>query len=465
MSKLPPRPPPTSRQTSRAASSSTASSDSTPSTSTIRASPTLRERMATPRSRRLEMERMWSGGEATPPIPLEHYSLAHTLHRPKHILAFPGSGSQYVGMGQFLKQYPAAAQVWDEAEGVMQTFEAWRRSLKLEEMEGEVGELGKMLNESEEARKRETDFKNVVFNGPQDELTKSSNAQPAILITSIAFLRTLESDFSSPVAREASYFLGHSSGEYSAAVASGAISFADGVRLTRLHGLLTSAALSLPSINLSASLDAPPSRLAQMSAIVINAGHSHQEVADVINSISPLPGRKGAEGCVEVASYNSSAQVVLAGSRDGILRASEFLRDAGIASRAADLPVSAPFHCSFMKPAADGMQAALDQIKINSPTAPIVSGLDGTLINTPSSLIRNLVTQISLPVRWSHCLTTLRATDASRLIFLGPGKALANLARRDAAALCVTTVSGEKPDVVSVATDADLEDVRALWEE
>lgn len=110
--------------------------------------------------------------------------------------------------------------------------------------------------------------------------------------------------------------------------------------LQRLHGLLTSSALGLPSISLSASLDAPPARLAQMSALVINPGHSHQEVADVIASIAPLPGRKGAEGSVEVASYNSSAQVVLAGSRDGILRASELLRDLGIASRAADLPVS-----------------------------------------------------------------------------------------------------------------------------
>lgn len=132
-----------------------------------------------------------------------------------------------------------------------------------------------------------------------------------------------------------------------------------------------------------------------------------------------------------------------------------------------------------MKPAADGMQSALDQVTISTSTAPIVSGLDGALvrspcnfcvelhadspglqITTPSSLISNLVTQISGPVRWSHCLATLRATDASRLIFLGPGKALANLARRDATAL-----TDQKADVVSVATDEDLGDMKAMWEE
>ncbi|KAM0755777.1 FabD/lysophospholipase-like protein [Meredithblackwellia eburnea MCA 4105] len=408
------------------------------------------------------MERLWSGGEVSPPIPLEHYTVSRQLQRPKHILAFPGSGSQYVGMGHFLRRYPVAERTWDDAASALDGFESWRRGLRLSDKEGELGLLGRLLDEGSTARDKELPLKQVVFEGPQDQLTRSSNAQPAILITSIAFLRTLEEEYGTPVAREASYFLGHSSGEYSAAVASGAISFADGVRLTRLHGLLTSAALSLPSIGLSSSLDSAPSKLAQMSALVINPGHSHQEVADVIDAISHSRprGLKGAEGSVEVASYNSSAQVVLAGSRDGILRASEVLRERGIASRAADLPVSAPFHCSFMKPAADGMQAALESLNLKAPTAPIVSGLDGTLITTPNSLISNLVAQISLPVRWSYCLATLRASEAERLIFLGPGKALANLARRDA----VAARAEDTFDVQSVATDADLAVVRKLWE-
>lgn len=157
---------PTSRPTPRSASFSPPATPTPSSSSTARLSPTLRERKETPRSRRLEMERLWSGGEASPPIPLEHYSAA-SLQRPKHILAFPGSGSQYVGMGHFLREYPAASKVWDEAEDALAGFESWRKDLRLEDLEGEVGQLGRMLQSGEDARRRETGLKQVVFNGPQ----------------------------------------------------------------------------------------------------------------------------------------------------------------------------------------------------------------------------------------------------------------------------------------------------------
>lgn len=117
------------------------------------------------------MERLWSGGEASPPIPLEHFSVASVLERPKHILVFPGSASQYVGMGHFLKAYPAAGKVWEEAEDVLAGFEEWRRGLHLEDVEGEVGELGRILQDGEEGRKKETPLKTVVFNGPQVRCT------------------------------------------------------------------------------------------------------------------------------------------------------------------------------------------------------------------------------------------------------------------------------------------------------
>ena len=143
-----------------------------------------------PRRNRLEMEALWSGGDFSPPIPLESYKAQTT--RPKHALLFPGSGSQYVQMGYFLRQTPAAQEVWAEAEHALHGFEEWRRGLHLHELPGEAGELGRMLDETEAARSRETRLKDIVFEGPQDELTRSSNAQPAILITSIAFLRALE---------------------------------------------------------------------------------------------------------------------------------------------------------------------------------------------------------------------------------------------------------------------------------
>ncbi|GAA6005736.1 hypothetical protein JCM10207_005317 [Rhodosporidiobolus poonsookiae] len=429
------------------------------------------------RRNRLEMEALWSGGDCSPPIPLESYKAQTT--RPKHALLFPGSGSQYVGMGHFLRKDAAANKVWEEAEDALEGFEDWRRSLRLHEMDGELGELGRMLDATEKKRGKEAQLKEVVFEGPQDELTRSSNAQPAILITSIAFLRALEKEYGIPIASTSSLILGHSSGEYSAAVAAGALSLKDGVRLTRLHGLLTHYALSLPSIGLSPSPDAPPALRGQMSALVLNPGHSHAELTEVIRKIrASRPTQQGSEGTVEVASFNSRTQVVLAGSRDGILRASEVLRELEIASRAADLPVSAPFHCSFMQPAAQGMQAALTSpsIALHTPSSPLVSGLDASLITTPSSLVANLVAQISRPVRWSTCLASLPSQHAvSRFVFLGPGQALANLARRDVKLLKEAEIAAGKrskddgeegvPEVISVATEKDMVQLRERWEE
>ncbi|GAA5870144.1 hypothetical protein JCM3774_002603 [Rhodotorula dairenensis] len=442
-----------------------------------------------PRRNRLEMEALWSGGDFSPPIPLESYKAQTT--RPKHALLFPGSGSQYVQMGYFLRQTPAAQEVWAEAEHALHGFEEWRRGLHLHELPGEAGELGRMLDETEAARSRETRLKDIVFEGPQDELTRSSNAQPAILITSIAFLRTLEKHHKLPLALTSSLILGHSSGEYSAAVAAGALSLVDAVRLTRLHGLLTHYALSLPSIRLSPDYDAPPTHRGQMSALVLNPGHSHADLAEVIRQVRASrtasdddPDNQGCQGTVEVASFNSTTQVVLAGTRDGIMRASEVLCEREIASRAADLPVSAPFHCSFMTPAAAGMQAALSSpsISLHTPSSPLMSGLDASLITTPSSLVSNLVAQISLPVRWSTCLASLPTQhQIRRLVFLGPGQALANLARRDAkllreaekaardgsaaAATAEEADQAKETEVISVATEKDMDRLREIWEE
>ncbi|KAM0793248.1 hypothetical protein ACM66B_000710 [Microbotryomycetes sp. NB124-2] len=402
-----------------------------------------------PRRRRLEMERLWSGGEASPPIPLENYKAKPSKDKPKHALLFPGSGSQYVGMGLFLQNYPAARQVWREANDALEGFEDWARQLKLDQRDGELGQLGKIFQQETKQRLTQPPLQEVVFKGPQERLTRSTNAQPAILITSMGFLRTLEQDFHIPVASTASAILGHSSGEYSAAVAAGALEFADAVRLIRLHGLLTSYTLSLPTIGLSYKPDAPDAIRGQMSALVINPGHTHEEVTKIIKTIrESRASLDQSAGTVEVASFNSSAQLVLAGSREGIMRASEYLRDNGIASRAADLPVSAPFHCSFMKPAADGMRAALRTVDVKDPVVPVVSCLDGTLIKSADDLITQLVAQIRLPVRWSQSLDNLeQQANVSRLIFLGPGKALANLARKD---------ESVKSDVLSVATEADM---------
>lgn len=134
--------------------------------STAAAAPLETPPQRPPRSRenRLEMERLWSGGDFSPPIPVESYKTQTT--RPSTALLYPGSGSQYVGMGAFLREGAGAA-VWEEAEEALETFEAWRRGLRLHEMEGELGELGRILDSTEEARSREDSLRKIVFEGPQ----------------------------------------------------------------------------------------------------------------------------------------------------------------------------------------------------------------------------------------------------------------------------------------------------------
>ena len=192
----------------------------------------------------------------------------------------------------------------------------------------------------------------------QDELTRSSNAQPAICVTSIALLRVLEQEFGVPISSTCTHFAGHSSGEYSACVASGVISFTEGVNLTRLHGLLTSRTLQLSSLKSYSEYDANDEERAQMSALVLQAGRNVDEVQRVLAKVREK--YKGNSGMVEIASYNSvsakrirrlrsvsltsvsavqSTQLVLSGSRAGVLRACEKLEDKQIAARAADLPV------------------------------------------------------------------------------------------------------------------------------
>lgn len=441
---------------------------------------------ATPRARRLEMEAMWSGGEASPPIPRTHYRTVPSVvpHPKPHALLLPGIGAAYVGMASFLDGYKPAQEVWAEAQDALDGFEDWRRGLKLEHREGELGLLGRTLAESEGARERHKGLRRSVYEGPQDELIQPAISQPAILVTSIAFLRTLENEFGTPLARSASAILGHSSGEYAAAVAAESLSLHSATRLTRLHGLLTTAALSLPSINLDAPSPDSPHR-AQMSALVLKPAATHRQVTEVVNLVNG--GRKTGKGCqgwVEVASYNSAGQVVLAGSREGILSASEILRDLDLASHAADLPVSAPFHCSFLAPAAEGMQVALANTPVADPAATLLSSLDGTALSSAADVADALVAQITAPVQWAQALASLGPRlGVERLVFLGPGKALANLAKRDigrqrdeggfpsrreagegAGGWPTRETEGQQPmEVVSVATEADLGRVGEMW--
>ena len=219
-------------------------------------------------------------------------------------------------------------------------FESWRKNLALHE-EPALAKLDLLSWPSWMQERPADQLRKIVFGGAQDQLTRSSNAQPAILITSMAFLRVLETEYGTPVSSMASIFAGHSSGEYSAAVASGAFSFADGVRLTRLHGLLTSRVLYTSDLLPFTATDAPRHIRAQMSAIMVTPGRTHDEVREVVETMA-----KEQDLRVEIASYNSSTQVILSGTRKGILLVTAALHDRGLACHGADLPVHAPFHCS-----------------------------------------------------------------------------------------------------------------------
>lgn len=219
-------------------------------------------------------------------------------------------------------------------------FEEWRKGLRLHELP-ELEHLDLLNWKTWQTERSETELQRIVMNGPQNELTRSSNAQPAITITSHALLRVLEKDYGIPLSSRASFFAGHSSGEYSAAIASRSISFKEGVKLTRLHGLLTSRTLQLSSLRSYTEHHATDEERAQMTALLMHPDSTVDDVQRVLDEVQAK--FKGAQkknlGLVEIASYNSSLQLVLSGSRAGVLHACDRLREKDIASRAADLPV------------------------------------------------------------------------------------------------------------------------------
>lgn len=195
-------------------------------------------------------------------------------------------------------------------------FEKWRKDLKLHELP-ELKHLDLLQWPTWQKERHQNELRQVVLEGPQDELTRSSNSQPAILISSIALLRVLEQEFGVKASAEASYFAGHSSGEYSACVASGVITFAEGVKLTRLHGLLTSRTLQLSSLKSYSEYDATDEERAQMSAVVVQGGHTHADVKEEVRKVREKYQGQGNSGMCEIASWNSVRTLLFACARVG----------------------------------------------------------------------------------------------------------------------------------------------------
>ena len=286
---------------------------------------------------------------------------------------FPGQGSQYVGMGQALAQaYPAAREVLDEADAAL------------------GGGLAALMAE-----------------GPEDQLRKTANTQPAILAVSIAahrvFVKESGGRFQLPL-----FYAGHSLGEYSALVAAGALSLSDAVRAVRARGTFMQEA-------------APPGEGA-MAAIL---GLDPVLVAEACKEAqSQEPGR-----VVEPANYNSPEQTVIAGHADAVDRAIAACKARG-AKRALPLPVSAPFHCSLMSPVQPRLAEVLGTVQWKHPSAPVIANATAEPNTNPSRIVELLLTQVTAPVRWVETVQRMAMAGVDTLVELGPGKVLAGLVRR-----------------------------------
>ncbi len=300
---------------------------------------------------------------------------------------FPGQGSQTVGMGRTLAEaFPAAREVFQEVDEA----------------------LGQKLSR-------------IIWEGPEEDLTRTENAQPALMAVSTAVARAVAAEGKLKLADHAAFAAGHSLGEYSALVATGALELAEAAQLLRLRG--------------QAMQKAVPQGEGAMAALLGMDLEPALELAEA-----------AAEGEVcQVANDNSPGQVVLSGAKAAVERAIALAPGRG-AKRAILLPVSAPFHCALMQPAAEAMAEALARAKIEAPTLPIVCNVTAEAVEDPETIRHLLVEQVTGMVRWRESMLWLRGQGVETLVELGAGKVLTNLARRIDPALKGMAV-GEPADV------------------
>jgi [acyl-carrier-protein] S-malonyltransferase len=294
----------------------------------------------------------------------------------KTALMFPGQGSQSVGMGKALaEEFPAARKVFEEVDAAL--------SQKLSQL---------------------------MFHGPEAELTLTANAQPALMAASIATLRALESESDFDPAQNAAFVAGHSLGEYSALCAAGSLTLEDTAKLLRLRG--------------EAMQKAVPVGEGAMAAILGLDFGAATRIATQAASDLYLTG-----AVCQAANDNGGGQVVVSGTKEAVGRAMELAKLAG-AKRALLLPVSAPFHCPLMQPAAIAMEAALKEVVISPPHPPLVSNVTASEVTDPEAIRSGLVAQVTGAVRWRESVVYMSAQGVTRFIELGTGKVLAGLVKR-----------------------------------
>jgi [acyl-carrier-protein] S-malonyltransferase len=285
----------------------------------------------------------------------------------KTAFVFPGQGSHYVGMGKELcAHFAVAQQVFTEAEDA----------------------IGFSL-------------RRLCFDGPESELKLTENTQPAILTVAVAALRVLETE----TALRAAVVAGHSLGEYSALVAVGALQFADAVRVVRERGRLMQQAVP-----------------AGEGAMAVLMGLEMDQVQSLCSDA-------GQGDIVSPANYNGGGQVVIAGTKNAVVRAMALAKERG-AKRVLELPVSAPFHCQLMKPAADGLQKVLSAVTIHPFRIGVVTNVEAE-VNLNADRVKSLLSEQAVqPVRWEESVKKLAELGCRRVVEVGPGKVLKGLIKR-----------------------------------
>jgi [acyl-carrier-protein] S-malonyltransferase len=300
---------------------------------------------------------------------------------------FPGQGSQAVGMGKGLAEaFAPAREVFEEVDAA----------------------LGEKLSD-------------IIWHGPAETLTLTENAQPALMAVSLAALRTLEAEAGLDLASDAAFVAGHSLGEYSALAAARSLTVADAARLLRARG--------------QAMQKAVPVGVGAMAALI-------GVELDAAKAIA----QQAANGAVcAAANDNGGGQVVLSGDKAAVEHAVEIAKGRGV-KRAMMLPVSAPFHCALMQPAADVMAQALAQVTVRAPCVPLVANVLAAPINRPQEIVQALVQQVTGTVRWRESVAFMAEAGVTTFYEVGSGKVLTGLIKRIAEAATATPI-GTPEDV------------------